>query len=159
MECARCNTRGRSVSLITLRAQVARAKDDSGSFFFCATSTCPVVYFDETHRIEYVIDDLPQAVFQKSTNPSRLVCYCFEHSVESLLAEVQAVGESTAATSIGAQCRAGFDRCEEKNPQGRCCLGNVRAVVKPVLRLAKRSTPMACCDEAAGCGAQRKTTK
>jgi hypothetical protein len=33
---------------------------------------------------------------------------------------------------IEEQCRQGLDRCEVANPQGRCCLGNVKAVARAV---------------------------
>ncbi len=70
---------------------------------------------------------------QKATASPRVVCYCFDHTIEEIEAEVVATGTSTIADAIGEKCKQGLDRCEETNPQGSCCLGNVRAVVKNLL--------------------------
>lgn len=43
-------------------------------------------------------------------------------------------GASIVPGSITEKCRQGLDRCEEMNPQGACCLGNVRQVVKAAMR-------------------------
>ncbi|MCZ6807985.1 MAG: hypothetical protein O7F08_13590, partial [Deltaproteobacteria bacterium] len=56
------------------------------------------------------------------------VCYCFEHNVNDIEDEVRRTGVSAVPDAIGQKCEAGLDHCEEMNPQGSCCLGNVRQV-------------------------------
>ncbi len=131
--CPECGASGRKVGPITLGALLtedARARlDDVGSFRFCKTETCNVAYFGGDARTFHVAD-LRVPIFQKSTGPSRLVCYCFEHEVGEIEDEVRRTGTSSIPDAIGQKCKAGLDRCEETNPQGSCCLGNVRQVMK-----------------------------
>jgi len=100
-----------------------------GQAMFCSTETCPVVYFD-SKGARVMTEALRVGVFQKQSDPSRLVCYCFEHSVAEVRAATRPDQSNEVVDSIMAKCRAGLDRCEETNPQGRCCLGNVRSVAK-----------------------------
>ncbi|MEZ4266634.1 MAG: cation transporter [Myxococcota bacterium] len=79
------------------------------------------------------LDDALAVPFHKSADPQRLVCFCFDHSVADLEADARAHGTSTIQASIAAACKAELDDCERKNPQGRCCLGNVGGVVKSSL--------------------------
>jgi len=132
--CPECGATGRKVGRITLQAlltEEARTRlGDLEQYRFCKTRTCDVVYFAERQPIAFRRADLRVPVFQKSTEPSRLVCYCFEHKVSEIEDEVRRTGASTVPASIGQQCKAGLDHCEDMNPQGSCCLGNVRQVMK-----------------------------
>jgi len=71
----------------------------------------------------FLLDEANAVPFHKSPDRSRLVCFCFEHSVAEVEADVIANGTSTIQAAIKAGCQAGHDDCERKNPQGRCCLG------------------------------------
>jgi hypothetical protein len=130
--CPRCGNSGRAVSATTLENLVrveARAALASPGAYFCATAGCEVVYFDDLGET-VPTDGCRVAVFQKETSPRRPVCYCFEHSVEDLLAATEADGSNAIVDEIMEACRKGLDRCEEANPQGRCCLGNVRGLLR-----------------------------
>lgn len=131
--CPRCGQKGRKVHSVTPRSLLvdgARARlGDDDEVRFCRNGDCSVVYFGD--GIEpFSTDDVGVLVFQKSSDPGRLVCYCFDHTVEAIETEVQQTGTSAVPDSITAKCKEGLDRCEETNPQGSCCLGNVRQVVK-----------------------------
>jgi hypothetical protein len=131
--CPACGNKGRRVSPVTpasLLRPSAAARLDASPLRFCGSAECEVVYFDEAHAITFVADDLTVAVFQKASDPARLVCYCFDVSVASIEDDVRRSGDSDAPTAIAAKCKAGLDTCERTNPQGSCCLGNVREVVK-----------------------------
>ena len=132
-ECPECGASGRKVGRITLEALLtedARTRlGPAGSFQFCKTRTCDVAYFGGGART-FHLADLCVPIFQKSTELSRLVCYCFEHEVGEIEDEVRRTGASSIPDAIGRKCKAGLDRCEETNPQGSCCLGNVRQVMK-----------------------------
>lgn len=100
-----------------------------GRAWFCGTPTCAVVYFGGgDRRIEK--RGVRVAVFQKETDPTRPVCYCFEHSVADVVDAHQDDGTNRIVDEITDACRRGLDRCEETNPQGRCCLGNARGLVR-----------------------------
>jgi len=132
--CPECGAAGRKVGLVTLEAlltEEARSQlGDTQRHRFCKTQTCDVSYFGEGEGAAFRLEDMRVPIFQKSTEPSRLVCYCFDHKVKDIEDEVRRTGASSAPDAIGQKCRDGLDRCEEMNPQGSCCLGNVRQVVK-----------------------------
>jgi hypothetical protein len=131
--CPECGVTGRKVGLITLQALLtgdARARlGNVESYRFCKTRTCDVAYFAEREPTTFHRADVRVPIFQKSTEPSRLVCYCFGHQVNDIEDEVRRTGVSSVPDAIGQKCKAGLDHCEEMNPQGSCCLGNVRQVL------------------------------
>lgn len=65
-----------------------------------------------------------------STDPSETLCFCFGHDRRAILAASDGRGGNAIVDSITAACRAGRSRCAELNPSGRCCLGEIRAVVR-----------------------------
>ena len=131
--CPECGERGRKVHDVTPRSlleEEAKARlEGVGDLHFCKRSDCDVVYFGDG-GVRFGTKDLSVPVFQKSTDPQRFVCYCFEHTVASISEEVQRTGTSAVPDLIAAKCKEGLDHCEETNPQGTCCLGNVRQVMK-----------------------------
>lgn len=133
-ECPSCRTRGRPLKAETLDAlllQESRARTpELEGFSFCGSSDCDTVYFRNSDDTRLLTADLNVPVFQKSKDPKRLACHCFQHSVAELQADVERTGDSKTPDEIKAKCRQGLDRCHLTNPQGVCCLGNVRAVVK-----------------------------
>jgi len=54
----------------------------------------------------------------------------FNHTVGSISSEITESGKTTAVEEITAGIKAGQCACDIRNPQGDCCLGNVRAFVK-----------------------------
>lgn len=140
--CPECGTKGRKVEAVTLRSllsEEAASRLNGTSYRFCKADGCDVVYYSEGNEERFVAADLRVPVFQKSAEPSRFVCYCFEHRVADIEDEVARTGSSVVPDRITEKCRQGLDRCEEMNPQGACCLGNVRQVVKAAV--AKSASP------------------
>lgn len=138
--CPECGARGREVEPVTLHSLLAEGAkprlSGATNFRFCKTQTCEVVYYREGGAERFVTADVRVPVFQKSTDPARFVCYCFEHRVADIEAEVARTGTSAVPAEITEKCRQGLDRCGEMNPQGACCLGNVRQVVKAAMAAA-----------------------
>lgn len=132
--CPQCGQPSRPVSEVTVQSLLMdEAKDKlklTSAFRFCATTQCAVVYFQPASGAHVVRSDLRVAVFQKSADAKRLVCYCFGHTVEAIQSEVRASGFSRILEDIKRQCAQGLDRCERTNPQGSCCLGNVQRVIR-----------------------------
>ncbi len=132
--CPACGGRGSRVAQVTLHSlledEAAARLDERAQYWFCKTADCEVVYFRCDSREYFSTSDLRVTVFEKSSDPSRLVCYCFDHSVEEIQTEVARTGCSAIADEISEKCRRGLDRCEETNPRGSCCLGNVRRIAK-----------------------------
>lgn len=133
-DCPSCGAKGKPVKPITVETLVAedalaRAARADG-FRFCATPSCDVAYFHPEDGHQVARSEVRVRIGQKETTAPRPVCYCFDHTVEEIEADVAATGTSPIAESITAKCRQGLDRCEETNPQGSCCLGNVRRALR-----------------------------
>jgi copper chaperone CopZ len=151
--CPRCEAKGRAIDPVTLEAQVLPDRLAGLPVYdgwrLCTSEGCEVVYFRGDKEV--VLGETRAVPFHKSEDPKRLVCFCFEHSVAELEADVEANGVSTIQASIKAACAAGQDDCERKNPQGRCCLGNVGLVVNRATPAATDGTQATgCCKAEAG---------
>lgn len=116
---------------MTLEAQVVLARlhqlAEHDGWRLCTSESCEVVYFRDGEVV--VLGQTRGVPFHRARTRSAS-CLCFEHSVADIEANVAENGASTVQLSIKAECKAGRDDCERKNPQGRCCLGNVGQVVK-----------------------------
>ena len=106
-----------------------RARRIDDAYHFCPDHHCPVVYFSVDGRHTITTNEVRERVYQKEpTAPDVWVCYCFRHTVEELqTADVpaqQAIIEDITRGIQADQCA-----CDLRNPQGSCCLGNVRALL------------------------------
>lgn len=108
-----------------------RRLDPWASYRFCPSGGCPVVYFGGGGQ-SFTTDDVTVPVFQKDNGPEVLACYCFGFSRQDLLREPKTTGRSTALEAIAAWVRERKCACELRNPQGSCCLGNVRRLADEV---------------------------
>ena len=150
--CPQCGQPGRPVTETTVQSLVtgptkAKLKFTS-AFRFCATPQCAVVYFQPASGDRVVQSDLRVAVFQKSADPRRLVCYCFGHTVDAVQSEARASGFSRILEDIKGKCAQGLDKCEHTNPQGSCCLGNVQRVLREMIgrdKLPNSGSSCGCC--------------
>lgn len=130
--CPRCGTKGKTVQTITLKSLLVPSSleklDPDAEYFFCPKDGCEAVYFDGGNT--FTTDHLKVAVFQKDLSENVPICYCFDWTRKRVAAEIQTTGKSTAVEQITDHIRAGRCGCEVNNPQGSCCLGNVRSVIK-----------------------------
>lgn len=137
--CPGCGRRGRTVGLDTVQSQVAISLRELAqtSYQFCATPDCAVVYYatavassaDAPARGAITRDQLRERVFQKEPAPDVPVCYCFGYT----LGVIQRGGEAERAAilaDIVTGTRQGQCACTLRNPQGGCCLGNVRRLMR-----------------------------
>ena len=141
--CPRCSQPGQPVALQTLKHQVKPdhlQTVEAGSFNFCRTAACDVVYFNGT-GIALAKADVRQRIGLKETEDPVPVCYCFGFTEAMIREEIQATGRCTISQRITAEVKAGNCACEIRNPQGSCCLGNVNAAVKRMMRAAEVETP------------------
>lgn len=131
--CPHDGTKGKPVELVTLKSLLIGAAlerlDPQTTYKFCPSSNCSVVYFSHTGQT-FTTEDLKVPVFQKDFGEQVLTCYCFDWSRQRLGAEIEQTGTSTALSAITAHMKAKRCGCEVNNPQGSCCLGNVRAVIE-----------------------------
>lgn len=88
------------------------------------------MYFNNERASYFRKHDLSVRVGLKEVDDPIPICYCFGYTRRMILNEVAETGYSTAADRIKPEVRAGNCACEIKNPSGRCCLGEVAAIVK-----------------------------
>lgn len=134
LSCPSCGEKGKAVKpntiecLLTGEAKARVLRKDG--FRFCPTPTCEIGYFHPDTGQRFLRRDVRVPIWQKEVGGARLVCYCFNHTVEEIEAEVAKTGTSQILDEVARKCRQGLSRCDETNPQGSCCLGNVQRVVR-----------------------------
>jgi hypothetical protein len=130
--CPRCAEKGRGVSLATVgsmaKTSVEAQKLGQPSYNLCRNPDCPVVYFARGITIDKA--DLRVPVNFKEKNYDGPACYCFNHTLASIRAEIQSTGRSTVQAVITKEIQAGRCACEVKNPAGTCCLGDIARAVR-----------------------------
>ena len=131
--CPICREKGKRVEGQTVKAAISvslREVGEKTDYYFCRTKSCPVVYFDDAEEHTFDVDQIRVRVYQKeSDNPDALICYCFRHTVEEIkkasIARRQAIIDD-----INTGIKAGQCACDLRNPQGTCCLGNIRSLMR-----------------------------
>lgn len=124
---------GKPVELLTLKALMAIPLTELRftEYRFCREAACPTVYYSVDGMQCFTEGAVRELVYQKHpADDDVFVCYCFRHTIGSIRAELLEKGSTTIIESITAGIQDGQCACEIRNPQGSCCLGNVRAVVQ-----------------------------
>ena len=100
------------------------------SYRFCPAPDCPTAYYRVDGQQVFGESDLRERVYQKhADDPNSVICYCFGHTVGDIQAELEQGSASTIVERIQAGIQAGQCACDIRNPQGHCCLGNVRDLI------------------------------
>ena len=134
----------------------ALASLGSGEPRFCPHPACPVAYYAPLGAA-ILKDQLSVRIGIKETEGPRPICYCYDHSVESLVAEWEEKGSVSAVIEVMAKARSGECRCGELNPQGVCCLPDLRRTVlslqdlPPILSDPEPKDACASCSDTSGC--------
>ena len=137
--CPVCGKAGKPVQGQTLKSllSVSLRQVKNVQYLFCRTQTCPVVYYSAEGEQTFTVDAIRERVYQKEPEAEEVfICYCFRHTVGELRA-ASPEGHSGIIENINSGINAGQCACDLRNPQGSCCLGNVRGMIK---RLEKRAT-------------------
>lgn len=133
--CPECSQHGKKVDGATVKSmlRISLREVQDTQYFFCRTENCHVVYFNEDGKQTFKKTDIRERVYQKEPlSPDVLICYCFQHTPESIRIEMVEMGKSTVVDDINAGIQAGQCACDWRNPQGSCCLGNVKTLVKSI---------------------------
>ncbi len=123
-QCPACGTTAHLVERKTLLQQLKKPQHvmpPEEHFYFCAETTCAVVYFSPSDTI-YVQEDIRKKVGQKTKSPDRTVCYCFDVTAEMVEQELAATGTSASKAFVMEQVKEKTCSCDVQNPSGRCCL-------------------------------------
>lgn len=130
--CSECGQKGKPVHGQTVKALLAvslRAVQD-GEYVFCRTQSCPIVYFTPDGSQTFMTEHVRERVYQKEPDvDSVFVCYCFRHTVGEMR-EASSEARAAIVDDVNAGIQAGQCACDVRNPQGSCCLGNLRGLVK-----------------------------
>jgi hypothetical protein len=90
-----------------------------------------VVYFSEDGQQLFYVNDIRERVYQKEPdNPDVPICYCFRYTPKDIRLQLEATGKVAIIADIEAGIQEGQCACDWRNPQGDCCLGNVRRFIK-----------------------------
>ena len=135
--CPQGHHRGKPVQLITLKSLLKPSAlerlDPQSDYRFCDTPECPVVYFSN-QGAPFTTQDLKVPVFQKDEGEEIYVCYCFGWSRRRLQNELASTDPSTIIKIITDHIKVKRCGCEVNNPQGSCCLNNVKRVIQKIQR-------------------------
>lgn len=121
---------GKPVDTLTLKALLNRPLSEirATRYRFCPDPACPTVYYSEDGLQTFTEADLRERVYQKHPQESDVfVCYCFRHTVQDVREQGARVVEQINTGIKNGQCA-----CDIRNPQGSCCLGSVRALLKTI---------------------------
>jgi len=130
--CPGCAEKGKPVQGQTVKALLAVTLRQvrNVEYLFCRTQTCPVVYFSTNGEQTFTTNQVRERVYQKEPDVNDVfVCYCFRHTV----GEIRAVSPETRLSileDINTGIQSDQCACDLRNPQGSCCLGNVRELMK-----------------------------
>ena len=130
--CPVCGEKGKPVQGQTVKAllSVTLRQAQNVEYLFCRTPTCHVVYFTLDGKQTLNTQQVRERVFQKEPDVDVVfVCYCFRHTA----GEIRAASSETRASileDINTGIQADQCACDLRNPQGSCCLGNVRGLIK-----------------------------
>lgn len=131
--CRDCGTQSRPVSrktvLLMLKPHLLE-QAMRGTYCFCATANCPVVYFEEQCNQRFTADDLRVPVGVKASESPIPLCYCFGFDESHIRDEIALTGTTTIPGRISTLIREGLCACEARNPAGVCCLGEVNKAAK-----------------------------
>jgi hypothetical protein len=119
--------------LLMLKPELFNQLRDS-QYRFCASPDCPVVYFSGERS--FTTGDVRVRVGVKEKEGPILLCYCFGFYEQDLRTEITTNGRTTIPERISTLIKEQMCACEERNPSGGCCLGEVTRAVK---RLTKET--------------------
>ena len=130
--CPECGKVGKLVQGQTVKAllSVSLREVQNVQHIFCRTQTCPVVYFSADGEQTFTVEDVGERVYQKEPEAEDVfVCYCFRHTMSDLR-RASPEDRTSIVEDINTGIDAGQCACDLQNPQGSCCLGNVRSMIK-----------------------------
>lgn len=132
--CPECGRTGKPVQRQTVKAllSVSLRQVRDVEYLFCRTPTCPAVYFSTDGEQVLTVEQVREHVYQKEPDRDEVfVCYCFRHTIGDVRAASQE-SHTIIVDDITTGINAGQCACDLRNPQGSCCLGNVRGLIKRV---------------------------
>lgn len=133
--CPECGQAGKPVPGQTVKAMlsVSLRNFQDVQYLFCRTQACPVVYYSANGEQTFTVEQVRERVYQKEPEAEDVfVCYCFRYTAGQLRG-ASLEGRVAIVDDINTGIHTGQCACDLRNPQGSCCLGNVRSMIKHLL--------------------------
>ncbi len=131
--CPQCQEKGKTVAGQTVKSLIAVSLQfvyEETGYYFCRTQSCPVVYFTGDGQQTFERKHIRERVYQKEPdNPDVLMCYCFQYHVGEIK-NARAEDAQAIIEDINRGINAGQCACDLRNPQGSCCLGNIKKLIQ-----------------------------
>lgn len=127
--CPMCAEKGKRISEITLKSQVDKHLFDSidgdiNSFNFCTNPSCSNVYYDNTQKLTFSLEDIKSKVTIKDNHLDTPLCYC-KKLLKRDFYELVEKKDPNIAKKIKEIIASGKTFCEKSNPKGVCCTEDV----------------------------------
>jgi Zinc binding domain len=134
---------GEKLDTLTVKAMLAvplTAVSSNAGYRFCPAPDCPTVYYRADGQQVFDETDVRERIYQKhADDPHGIICYCFGFTVGDVRAEYARGRANTIVEQIQNGVQAGQCACDIRNPQGRCCLGNVRNLIDRLMDPARNT--------------------
>jgi hypothetical protein len=132
MACPTNGQVGKPIDSLTLKALLAVPLTwvKAGPYRFCPAPDCTTVYYRSDGDQCFYETELRERVFQKHPLDDEVfICYCFRYTVRDIRKAAAKGRGGEIVNAINAGIQAGQCACDIRNPQGTCCLGNVRTAI------------------------------
>lgn len=122
--CPQCGAPGEPVQEVTLVAQVPSEKlaEIAKTANFCASPSCPVVYFDVFERV-ILASEMSVAVYPKDSQAP--ICPCFGFTCEAIEEDISE-GVVTRTRAAVERAKSSEAKCQTLSPRGQSCVGDVQ---------------------------------
>ncbi len=134
--CLSCGHASRAVTRKTMLLMLKPKHFDrigDGEYRFCLNPECQEVYFTEGEGATFTTDALRVRVGLKVKEGPVPLCHCFGFEEAEVRAEIALTDRTSIPQRITAFIKQGMCACEERNPSGACCLGEVNKTVKRLM--------------------------
>lgn len=100
------------------------------TYYFCNAPDCHIVYVSEGGEHLITKDMLTVRVGIKETEDPIPLCYCFGYTRSDIQEDIRLKNDTDIESIIKQRVKAKECWCEEANPSGTCCLGEVAKAIK-----------------------------
>lgn len=138
--CPQCGKEGKSVKEETIKAQLLKEKrehlrSNMGSFHFCTSPECRVVYYNKRGDECFYEADIKAKVTIKNDDPATPLCYCHKYKKADALEDMKHLDPKALVKKIKAIISKDKSFCQKANPKGSCCTADIKSW------LAERNIP------------------
>ena len=99
-------------------------------YYFCNAPDCDTVYVSALGDHLITKDMLTVRVGIKETEDPIPLCYCFDYERADVRNDIRRNNDTDIQKIITQRVKKGECSCEETNPSGGCCLGEVAKAIK-----------------------------